>query len=186
MVMLDRKEDQRVVNTAICVGKIQLAHGKRLMSLFGVFDDFCQLMMVLHTAWCLGMNAFCTDLSRYWFAIMKDNHLLRTMVVNNFPMHDVSAMGLKLDGSVGSFSAAGFPSNFTEAVFHCAGMRDCIQQVLKRSCSAFSKAGHLLNTTYGTPSSGEGDDLVLDLLTAAEISSNEISPQLNSFVGSGG
>ena len=84
-------------------------------------------MMVLHTQpVVLGMNALCTDLSRYLFAIMKDNHLLRIMVVNNFPTHDVSAMGLKLDGSVGSFSAAGFPSNFIEAIFHCAGMHDCI------------------------------------------------------------
>ena len=54
-------------------------------------------------------------------------------------------------------------------------------QVLKRSYNAVSKAGDLLNTTYGMPSSGEGDDLVLDLLAAAEI-----SPQLNSFVGSDG
>ena len=133
-----------------------------------------------------GMNAFCTDLLRYLLPSMKDNHLFRRIVVKSFPTHGVSAIGLKLEGVEGSSIAAGFPSSFTEATFHWAGTCDCAQQMLKRSCRAVSSAGHLLNTTYRTPSRGEEVDLVLDHFTAAAISSNVISSQLNSVEGEGG
>ena len=103
--------------------------------------------------------------------------------MKSFPTHDVSAISLQLEGVEGLSIAAGFPSSFTEATFHWAGTCDSAQQMLKTSCRAVSIAGNLLNTTYGTPSRGEGVYLVFDLFTAADISSNVIPSQLNSVEG---
>ena len=105
------------------------------------------------------------------------------MVVKSLPTHDVSAMGRKFEGTDGSSCAACFPSNFTEAVFHCSGTTDCTQHALYMLWRAVSSAGHLLKTTYGTPSSGQGADLLLDLLTA---SSNVMALQLKSSLGGDG
>ena len=86
-------------------------------------------------------------------------------------------MGLKLFGAMGSSSAACFPISLTEAVFHCCGTVDCAQQVLNRSCSATTSAGHFLKTKYGA-------DLALDFLITPEISSMVIpSVELLNWVG---
>ena len=55
------------------------------------------------------------------------------MVEKSFPMHDVSAMGQKLDGDVGSSIVEGFAISLMAAIFHWVGITDCDQQVLKRS-----------------------------------------------------
>ena len=149
-------------------------------------------MTVASLRWCSmhpgvrGMNAFWVPLSRYLLDSMKDSHRRQRIVVKSLPTQGVRAMGRKLFGRVGSSSAASFPISFTDAVFHCRGTTDCVQQVLKRSCSASCKAGHFLKTWYEMPSSGQGADLALDFLTTAEISSKVISPQLNSATGAEG
>ena len=65
-------------------------------------------------------------------------------------------------------------------------MKLTLIQKLKRSCSAGSNAGHFLNTIYGIPSKGEGEDVILARLTANEISSRETSSSLNPATGFGG
>ena len=55
------------------------------------------------------------------------------MAVKSFPMHDVTAMGWKLDGDVGSSIAEGFSISLMAAIFHWVEITDCDQQVLKRS-----------------------------------------------------
>ena len=48
------------------------------------------------------------------------------MVVKSFPMHDVNAIGRKLDGNVGSCSAAGFPMSLTVALFQLYSWDCCL------------------------------------------------------------
>ena len=64
------------------------------------------------------------------------------MVVNNFPMHEVRAIGLKLLGEEGSCSAVVLLINLTAANFHCVGTVESDQQQLNRSCRAVSRDGH--------------------------------------------
>jgi len=73
---------------------------------------------------------------------------LRRMVVNNFPMHGVRAMGRKLPGVVGSSPAELFPINLMAATFHWEGTAERVQQELKRSHRALDRDGHLLNMRY--------------------------------------
>ena len=115
---------------------------------------FCRAswMTVASLRWCSmhpgvrGMKAFWIPLSRYLLASINDNHRRQRIAVKSLPTQDVSAMGLKLFGRVGSSSAACFPISLTEAVFHCSGTIDCAQQVLKRSCRVVTNAGHFLKT----------------------------------------
>ena len=60
------------------------------------------------------------------------------MVVNNFPTHDVSAIGRKLLGVDAFSAAAALLISLTAAVFHWLGTTDCDQQELNKSCSAGS------------------------------------------------
>jgi len=55
------------------------------------------------------------------------------MAVKSFPMQNVTAMGRKLDGDVGSSIAEGFAISLMAAIFHWVEITDCDQQVLKRS-----------------------------------------------------
>ena len=48
--------------------------------------------------------------------------------MNSLPTHDVSAMGWKLDGDVGSSAAEIFPINLIAAIFHWDGICDWDQQ----------------------------------------------------------
>ena len=47
------------------------------------------------------MKAFWMDGLKYSFSSISVDHLLFKMEVKNFPMHDVSAIGLKFDGDEG-------------------------------------------------------------------------------------
>lgn len=59
--------------------------------------------------------------------------------MNSFPSHDVSAMGRKLAGVVGSSAAELFPISLTTACFHCVGMLALDQLALKRSQRASTR-----------------------------------------------
>ena len=107
------------------------------------------------------------------------------MLVNSLLTHEVSAIGRKLVGILGSSLAVCFPISFIDAVFHCAGTADCTQHELNRSWSATTSAGQFLNTLYGTPSKGQGVDLALDFLIAADISWVVISNSIFGMIGGG-
>ena len=51
------------------------------------------------------LNAFLIDGSRYSFSIMHFDHLSFRIEVINFPIYDIRAIGLKLDGIEGAFLA---------------------------------------------------------------------------------
>ena len=108
------------------------------------------------------------------------------MVVNNFPMHGVRAMGRKLPGVVGSSSAEPFPSSLMATTFHWEGTADRVQQELKRSHRALDRDGHLLKIRYVIRLNGDGDEEDFILLTAAWISTAVISSQQNSSSGGNG
>ena len=48
--------------------------------------------------------------------------------MNSLPTQDVSAVGLKLDGDVGSSAAELFPINLIAAIFHWDGIYNWAQQ----------------------------------------------------------
>ena len=58
---------------------------------------------------------------------MKWNHLFLSNEVKIFPTHEVRAIGLKLAGSPGAVSAAGFGMSQTTASFHTLGTERCSQ-----------------------------------------------------------
>ena len=55
------------------------------------------------------------------------------MVVTNFTLHGVRAMGRKLPGVVGSFPSELFPISLMIATFHWKETAERVQQELKRS-----------------------------------------------------
>ena len=52
------------------------------------------------------------------YGMVSSSKRLHRMVVNNFPMHRVRAMGRKLPGVVGSSSTELFPISLMAATFH--------------------------------------------------------------------
>lgn len=82
------------------------------------------------------------------------------------PTEEVRAIGLKLVGEDGSDFAEGLAISLTAANFHTDGTVELVQRRLKMLCKATRRAGHFLNTRYGIPSTGEGDDFDLDFFTA--------------------
>ena len=112
------------------------------------------------------MKAFWTDLSRYLLASMYLRKRFLMTVVNSLPMHDVRAIGLKLDGDDGSDDAAGFPISLIAANFQIDGTHEVAQQRLKMLWRATKSDGQFLKTLYGIPSTGEGEELERDFFTA--------------------
>ena len=55
------------------------------------------------------------------------DHLLLKMEVKIFPIHDVKAIGLKLDGDEGSSLAEPLAISLIDAVFHACGIVDVCQ-----------------------------------------------------------
>ena len=105
------------------------------------------------------------------------------MVVNSLPMHDVRAIGLKLDGDDGSNDAAGFPISLIAANFQVDGTHEVVQQRLKMLWRATKRDGQFLKTLYGIPSTGEGEELDRDFFTASAISAIDMSSSLKSTAG---
>ena len=64
--------------------------------------------------------------------------------MNSFPVQDVRAIGLKLEGVVASSGAVLLPISLMAAVFHADGIVAVVQQQLKRSTRAGSREGHFL------------------------------------------
>ena len=71
----------------------------------------------------------------------------------------VRAIGLKLFGRDGLASAADLPMSLTAASLQAEGTVEDVQHRLNMLNRAGRRAGHLLNTVYGIPSKGDGDDL---------------------------
>ena len=53
--------------------------------------------------------------------------------MKTLPMHGVKAIGRKFAGLVSSSAADALAISLTAAIFHCSGIEDCVQHVLKRS-----------------------------------------------------
>jgi len=106
--------------------------------------------MVASLVWCsvhpgvAVMNAFWIEQFRYPLSSMCLSHLFLRMVVNSFPVQGVKAIGLKLEGVVGSSVAAFLPISLMAAVLLADGIVAVVQQQLKRSTRAGSREGHLL------------------------------------------
>lgn len=100
--------------------------------------------MVLGASWGAVMNAFWIE--RFWYPLssMCSSHLFLRMVVNSFPVQGVKAIGLKLEGVVGSSVAAFLPISLMATVLHADGIVAVFQQQLKSSTRAGSREGHLL------------------------------------------
>ena len=77
------------------------------------------------------------------FRVTQSSHLLFRIEVKILPIHDVSAIGLKLEGVDGVSMAELFPSSLIPAVFQARGIVLVTQQQLKRSMSAAVRFGHL-------------------------------------------
>ena len=95
---------------------------------------------------------------------MNLSQRFRRRVVKILPMHDVSAIGLKLPGLVGSSAAELLGISLITADFHSLGMTDWVQQMLKRWSKTGIRAGHFLKMTYPTLSYGDGADADFNLL----------------------
>ena len=87
-------------------------------------------------------------------------------------MHDVSAMGRKFDGFVGSSTAFFLPNKCTMPTFHAEGMAWVVQKQLNMCNRAGNKEGHLLKIEYGIRSAGLGEDDYLSLEMTFYISSS--------------
>ena len=79
-------------------------------------------------------------------------------------MHDVSAIGLKLPGLVGSSAAELLGVSLITADFHSLGLTDWVQQMLKRWSKTGIRAGYFLKMTYPTLSYGDGVDADFNIL----------------------
>lgn len=101
-------------------------------------------------------------------------------------MHGVSAIGLKFPGLDLSSVAEPFAMSLIAAVFHCGGTRECVQQKLKMSTSAWVRAGHFLKMAYPILSNGEGADPAFTFLRTLEISVAVKGEQSISTSGGGG
>ena len=77
-----------------------------------------------------------------------------------------------------------FPSNFTEAIFHCTGTTDCPAGVVE-IMQGYQQSRAPLEHHIGDAIKRAGADLDLDFLTAVAISSTVISSQFSSAVGGG-
>lgn len=64
------------------------------------------------------------------------------MVENSFPTQGVSAIGLKLLGKDGSFTAADLPMSLTAASFQVEGTVEHAQHKLNKLCRAIRRDGH--------------------------------------------
>ena len=95
------------------------------------------------------------------------------MEMKIFPMHDVSAIGLKLDGDEGSSLANPLVISLMDAVFHACGIVDVCQHRLYRLNRACTKEGHLFKILYGIWSRGDGVEEALYHLIVPLISSME-------------
>lgn len=108
------------------------------------------------------MNAFWMELSMYLLPIMYSNQRFFKMEVKSLPTHEVRAMGLKLSGHDGSFSADFFPINLIAAIFQSLGISEVDQQQLYKSKRSGTREGHRLKIVYGIWLKGDGDDECLD------------------------
>ena len=70
---------------------------------------------------CAVMNTFWMDLSRYLFPSMYSSQRFFKIEVTT---QEIRAIGLKLAGCEGSFSAASFPINLMAASFQSFGITD--------------------------------------------------------------
>ena len=68
------------------------------------------------------------------------------MVVNSLPTQEVSAIGRKLAGVVGSSMAEPFPTSLIAASFHSGGITAWDQQQLNRLKRALPSERHCLKT----------------------------------------
>ena len=100
-------------------------------------------------------------------------------------MHDVSAMGRKLDGWFGSASAFFFPSRRMTPTFQAWGTHLVDQHLLKRCNRAGIRDGHFFRTMYGIWSSGLGVDDVFDRAMTFSTSSSVNSQVTKGMVGEG-
>ena len=105
--------------------------------------------------------------------------------MNTLPMHDVSAMGRKLDGWFGSASAFFFPSRRMTPTFQAWGTHLDDQHLLKRCNSSGIRDGHFFRTMYGIWSSGLGVDDVFDRAMTFSTSSSVNSQVTKGMVGDG-
>ena len=64
-----------------------------------------------------GKKAFCVEVFKYPWAVTKCSHLFFSKLVNNLPMHEVNAIGRKLEGLLGSSLAAALGVNLMNPHF---------------------------------------------------------------------
>ena len=92
------------------------------------------------------IKAFCTEVSMYPLASMKESHLCFRVEVKTFPTQDVRAMGLKFPGSSGASLAVPLGIKRITQIFQELGIKLDDQQELYRLSRVGSSEGQCFRT----------------------------------------
>ena len=103
-----------------------------------------------------------------------------------FPMHDVSAIGLKCAGSVGFSFAAILGIRWITPSFHACGIKPDIQHELYKFKSAGSRDGQCFRILYEIWSKGVGEEEDLEYLITSSTSLWEMGSSLKGVVAGWG